>query len=167
MLQIIPIPDRFESNPTLANGVWIVATMPSPIQSDLEAVLFPATFQIPLSEKSTIAGSDATLSAHPVKAATVAGENPSEFDRGQSSGGLRRAAQHADVRHARLRVLLPLGACLDLGVELPGREQAFVLLSLEQELKRDLAQLVPLREDGVEAQRPTQGDSVPGEERCR
>jgi hypothetical protein len=35
---LIPIPDRFESNPTLANGVWIVATMPSPIQSDLEAV---------------------------------------------------------------------------------------------------------------------------------
>jgi hypothetical protein len=36
---VIPIPDRFESNPTLANGVWIVATMPSRIQSDLEAVL--------------------------------------------------------------------------------------------------------------------------------
>jgi hypothetical protein len=36
---IIPIPDRFESNPTLANGAWIVATMPSRIQSDLEAVL--------------------------------------------------------------------------------------------------------------------------------
>jgi hypothetical protein len=35
---IIPLPDRFESNPTLANGVWIVATMPSRIQSDLEAV---------------------------------------------------------------------------------------------------------------------------------
>jgi hypothetical protein len=29
--------DRFESNPTLTNGVWIVTTMPSPIQSDLEA----------------------------------------------------------------------------------------------------------------------------------
>jgi hypothetical protein len=37
--RVIPIPDRFESNPTLANGVWIVATMPSPIQGDLEAVL--------------------------------------------------------------------------------------------------------------------------------
>jgi hypothetical protein len=36
--RLIPIPDRFESNPTLASGVWIVATMPSPIQSDLEAV---------------------------------------------------------------------------------------------------------------------------------
>jgi hypothetical protein len=35
---LIPTPDRFESNPTLANGVWIVATMPSRIQSDLEAV---------------------------------------------------------------------------------------------------------------------------------
>jgi hypothetical protein len=35
---LIPIPDRFESNPTLANGAWIVATMPSRIQSDLEAV---------------------------------------------------------------------------------------------------------------------------------
>jgi hypothetical protein len=35
---LIPIPDRFESNPTLASGVWIVATMPSRIQSDLEAV---------------------------------------------------------------------------------------------------------------------------------
>jgi hypothetical protein len=38
-LSFIPIPDRFESNPTLASGVWIVATMPSRIQSDLEAVL--------------------------------------------------------------------------------------------------------------------------------
>jgi hypothetical protein len=36
--QMIPIPDRFESNPTLANGDWVVATMPSRIQSDLEAV---------------------------------------------------------------------------------------------------------------------------------
>jgi hypothetical protein len=36
--RLIPIPDRFESNPTLAGGVWIVATMPSRIQSDLEAV---------------------------------------------------------------------------------------------------------------------------------
>ena len=33
-----PNPDRFGSNPTPANGVWIVATMPSRIQSDLEAV---------------------------------------------------------------------------------------------------------------------------------
>jgi hypothetical protein len=39
VVRFIPIPDRFESNPTLANGVWIVATMPSPIQGDLEAVL--------------------------------------------------------------------------------------------------------------------------------
>jgi hypothetical protein len=36
---VIPIPDRFESSPALANGVWMVATMPSRIQSDLEAVL--------------------------------------------------------------------------------------------------------------------------------
>jgi len=35
---LIPIADRIESNLALANGVWIVATMPSPIQSDLEAV---------------------------------------------------------------------------------------------------------------------------------
>jgi hypothetical protein len=35
---LIPIPNRFESNPTLANGVWIVAMRPSRIQSDLEAV---------------------------------------------------------------------------------------------------------------------------------
>jgi hypothetical protein len=34
---VIPIPDRFESN--RASGVWIVATMPWRIQSDLEAVL--------------------------------------------------------------------------------------------------------------------------------
>jgi hypothetical protein len=26
--KVIPIPDRFESNPTRANGVWIVAPMP-------------------------------------------------------------------------------------------------------------------------------------------
>jgi hypothetical protein len=35
---LIPIPDRFESNPTLVNGAWIAATMPSHIQIDLEAV---------------------------------------------------------------------------------------------------------------------------------
>jgi hypothetical protein len=31
---LIPIPDRFESNPTVADDVWIVATRPSRIQSD-------------------------------------------------------------------------------------------------------------------------------------
>jgi hypothetical protein len=35
---LIPIPDRSESNPTLASGVWVVETVPSRIQSDLEAV---------------------------------------------------------------------------------------------------------------------------------
>jgi hypothetical protein len=35
----IPIPDRFESNPTPANGNWIAATASPRIQSDLEAVL--------------------------------------------------------------------------------------------------------------------------------
>jgi hypothetical protein len=42
--RLIPIPDRFESNPTLANGDWVVATMPSRIQSDLEAVLLCCRF---------------------------------------------------------------------------------------------------------------------------
>jgi hypothetical protein len=36
---LIPIPDRFESNPTPANGNWIAATASPRIQSDLEAVL--------------------------------------------------------------------------------------------------------------------------------
>jgi hypothetical protein len=40
---LIPIPDRFESNPSLASGIWIAATMPSLIQSDLEAVLAMAS----------------------------------------------------------------------------------------------------------------------------
>jgi amidase len=35
---LIPIPDRFESNPSLASGIWIAAMMPPRIQSDLEAV---------------------------------------------------------------------------------------------------------------------------------
>jgi hypothetical protein len=35
---VIPLPDRLESSPALANGAWIVATMPPRIQSDLEAV---------------------------------------------------------------------------------------------------------------------------------
>jgi hypothetical protein len=35
---LIPIPDRFESNPTPANGNWIAATASPRVQSDLEAV---------------------------------------------------------------------------------------------------------------------------------
>src|SRR5271155_4539832 len=34
---VIPIPDRFESSPTPANGNWIAATASLRVQSDLEA----------------------------------------------------------------------------------------------------------------------------------
>ena len=36
---LIPMTDRFESNPTPANGNWIAATASPRVQSDLEAVL--------------------------------------------------------------------------------------------------------------------------------
>jgi hypothetical protein len=36
---LIPTPDRFESNPPPANGIWIAATTSRRIQSGLEAVL--------------------------------------------------------------------------------------------------------------------------------